>query len=211
MNNARPKRTQHRASYGLLLVALVSLCGLAIPSPECSGVDRTWQQNAGGSWVEPSHWIGGVVPGVGDRAILPQDSFNTYEVLYDGEYTANTALSSLLISGFFNIGVSRPTTLRQDQANTDMYANFEYVGYEGRGLATYTQSASTNSVDLLYIGWGSTASGAYNLSGSGLLSVNEYAYVLPGGIFNQTGGTFAGILEVQGGIYNLSGTGGFGT
>ena len=75
-------------------------------------------------------------------------------------------------------------------------AYYEYVGYSGTG--TFTQTGGNNSVGpyhyfgdgSLNLGANAGGSGAYNLSGSGLLSApSEYVGCSGTGTFTQSGGT----------------------
>ena len=97
-------------------------------------------------------------------------------------------------------------------------ATYEYLGCTGTG--TFTQTAGTNSTTYLYLGGYMDQSGspygAYNLSGSGLLSASyenfgSGEWVNAQGMFQQTGGTnSAGALVLgqyagSSGAYNLDG------
>ncbi len=87
-------------------------------------------------------------------------------------------------------------------------AAFETLGQAGTG--TVNQSGGTNSANLLYLGWSSSASGTYNLSDGVLLSGGTETIGYAGaGTFTQTGGTnTAGLLTVgkfASGTYNLNG------
>ena len=70
---------------------------------------------------------------------------------------------------------------------------YEYVGSSGTG--TFSQSGGTNTIietepTGMYVGYNAGGSGAYNLSGSGLLTTSmQYVGYSTTGNFNQTGGT----------------------
>ena len=94
---------------------------------------------------------------------------------------------------------------------------WESVGYSGRG--TFTQSGGTNTMNSnmsqLDLGRYAGGSGAYNLSGSGLLSAGtEYVGYSGTGTFTQSGGTngtsslYLGYNAGGSGTYNLSGLSG---
>jgi hypothetical protein len=94
----------------------------------------------------------------------------------------------------------------------------EYVGHSGTG--TFNHSAGTNTINTsasgnLSLGHNASASGTYNLSGTGALvsNVNEYIGVSGTGVFIQTGGTHTingtkfldlGLNPAATGTYNLS-------
>ena len=91
----------------------------------------------------------------------------------------------------------------------------QYVGYAGNGV--FTQSGGTNTAagnSNLYVGYNSGASGAYNLSGSGLIALSTLSVGHSGsGTFMQSGGTnatnaiFLGYAPGGNGAYGLSGNG----
>ena len=77
-------------------------------------------------------------------------------------------------------------------AGSKLSAVTEYVGYGGAG--SITESSGSNSMtyyyDGLFLGYNSTASGAYNLSGSGqVVTHNQYVGYSGKGTFTQSGGT----------------------
>ena len=85
----------------------------------------------------------------------------------------------------------------------------EFVGLFG-GTGSFTQSGGTNATSNLYLGFYSSSSGTYGLSGAGQLSApNEYVGSGPStsALFQQTGGSnTTGYLSVSsGGRYLLSG------
>ena len=88
----------------------------------------------------------------------------------------------------------------------------QYVGNGGTG--TFTHSAGTNTLSSLYLGYNSTDSGTYTLSGAGKLSVSSSQYIgySGAGSFSQSGGTnvasnylYMGYNSTAVGTYNLSG------
>jgi fibronectin-binding autotransporter adhesin len=96
----------------------------------------------------------------------------------------------------------------------------EYIGNSGNG--SFTQAGGTHSIrSELYIGYGVGSSGAYSLSGNGVLSVTnsavntfEYIGYAGSGSFTQAGGTnfsssyvWLGYYPGSSGAYSLSGGG----
>jgi Passenger-associated-transport-repeat len=90
-------------------------------------------------------------------------------------------------------------------------ANTQYVGYSGTGI--FTQTAGTNILSwCLFLGYNSSSSGTYILSGTGQLSaVSE---CVDAGTFTHTGGTntlgealTVDSISATSATYNLSGTG----
>src|SRR5208282_2140832 len=89
----------------------------------------------------------------------------------------------------------------------------------------FTQSGGTNNCIGLYLGYSASASGAYNLSGSGVLTAasTEYIGYSGTGTFTQSGGTnnlsgkvningnasilFVGYNNGSSGVYNIIGPG----
>ncbi len=100
-----------------------------------------------------------------------------------------------------------------------LFADDQYVGYRGAG--SFTQSGGTNSTsgyDLpttLYLGYYSSGSGAYNLSGGSLFGWYEYAGFSGTGSLTQSGGTntvaggylYLGYYSGSSGSYSLRGNG----
>jgi probable HAF family extracellular repeat protein/autotransporter-associated beta strand protein len=66
-------------------------------------------------------------------------------------------------------------------------SNSEVVGSNGQG--SFTQSGGTNNSGPLYLGYNSSASGTYSLSGSGLLVGGDVIGYSGTGSFTQSGGT----------------------
>ena len=86
----------------------------------------------------------------------------------------------------------------------------EYIGSSGSGVFTQTGGTHTvsSSIYAFYLGYAPGSSGIYNLSDTGLLSIqNEFIGVDGVGIFHQTGGTHSVALLTLGakGQYYLSG------
>ena len=93
----------------------------------------------------------------------------------------------------------------------------EFIGFNGTGTFNHTGGTNTinaSAVGAFDLGGFAGATGTYNLSGTGALTVNANEYIGDGGtgIFNQTGGThtFRGDLYLgygassSNGTYNLS-------
>lgn len=145
---------------------------------------------------------------------------------YSGTGTFNhTSGANIIAAGHMlavgnNAGSTGTYNMSNVGLSTTLTANgAEYVGLSGTG--TFTQSAGTNTAKAgLSLGYsGNTATGTYNLSGTGTLAVTgvEYVGFLGTGTFNQTGGAHTvsaggsgGFVEIEGtasnpGAYNLSG------
>ena len=65
-------------------------------------------------------------------------------------------------------------------------SSYEYIGANGTG--SFTQTAGTNTANTLYIGYGSTGNGTYNLDG-GVLNVKSLSGGSGTAAFNFGGGT----------------------
>ena len=64
---------------------------------------------------------------------------------------------------------STPATTAANLGGTgQLWAPYQYVGYNGTG--SFTQSGGTSTVFFLQLGYNAGGSGTYSLSGSGLLS-----------------------------------------
>ena len=120
----------------------------------------------------------------------------------------NAAANSLCL------GYSAGASGNYNLSNGSLSAANETIGCSGTG--TFTQSGGTNSAGSLTVQFNSTSSGTYNLSGSGLLSVQQSEYVGNAGTgsFTQSGGThsvanclYLGYSGSSNGTYSLSGSG----
>jgi hypothetical protein len=143
--------------------------------------DKDW--NCGdGAWDDASCWSPYGQPLHGDDIYLTQSDAIARTVTFSNTLYATATLNSLMI----NATGSGTMTLLQSQDS--LASTTEYVGYDGTG--TFTQTAGTNTVGDLYMGYLSTGNGTYNLSGTGsLVANNEVISRLGNGTFNQTGGT----------------------
>jgi autotransporter-associated beta strand protein len=174
-----------------LLAAAVLLC--TVCSSHAS--DRYWSVTTG-DWSTPANW-GGVVPISGDLVYVVNDGTATI--------TQAGAKCSLL-----NLGIGSGVQL----SSGGLAASSERIA------GTFTHSGGTNSLVGTYgslrVGTDSGATGVYDLSGTGVLSVTDSEYIgaAGSGIFNQSGGTnnavtvFLGFNESgpsSDGTYNLSG------
>jgi T5SS/PEP-CTERM-associated repeat protein len=157
---------------------------------------------------------------------LASDDINS-----SGKYNLSST-ASLWVGGTEYFGYKGTGTFNQTGgSHTVANANGLYLGYYPGSSGTYTQNAGTNQITgSLYLGYlGATnglaaASGTYNLSDSGSLSVDGNEYIGSSGIgtFSQSGGTnkVSGHLYLSGspeqllggypagsGTYDLHGTG----
>jgi fibronectin-binding autotransporter adhesin len=167
-----------------LLVALALLF-----TSGASGVTRNWQFG-NGIWSVPGNWSGAVVPVGGDAASIGFADGVARTITYDYVGPAVTLASvGLDLTG----GSGTNVTLSMSANNLTALA--DYVGYNGRG--TLTQTGGTNTIaagaapNYMDIGAFFGSTGTYNLSGTGVLTVNapEYLGDIGIGFFNQNGGT----------------------
>ena len=163
-----------------------------------------------GLWSDGRNWDG-------TGSLIPPKSTDNAYVMFGGTATINSsgAVCSSLYLGDPNATDSGTIQMTGGGLWT---SNNEYVG--NNGLGTFIQSGGTHSTgngDLLCIGYDSSASGDYILSG-GLLSLPGYSSEFVGtngpGTFTQSGGTndITGFLELgvnpsSSGTYGLSGSG----
>ncbi len=141
-----------------------------------------------------------------------------YEIIgYSGTGLIVQTGGTNLISNTLDLGHESGSGGTYNLSGTgQLSANNEYIGYSGTG--TFTQSGGTNtgagSDNLyLYLGYGTSSSGTYDLSGTGQLSANsEYIGHNGMGTFTQTGGTnsvtnylFLGYNSGCNGTYKLNG------
>ncbi len=209
-------------NIGMLMFTTLLAVTLRAPA------DDVWN-GFSGNWSNSGAWSGGA-PGNNTVAFLPQNAASTYSVAFDGNYYFNSIfdydiLGTLKMSGYFSNGVSNSTILDQTLSNHQLLTyGDEYIGYDGKGLAIYNQSAGSNYISTgqtlgsLYVGYGETASGAYNLSGGALSTLDsstyssgqdaEYIGYFGAGTFSQTGGANLTDNEFVGGL-GISTTGAY--
>jgi hypothetical protein len=141
----------------------------ALPSSPESGI-KQWTGGSG-SWDDTgvpagtSNWTSPGAPTSGYSAYLTQDDSTDRTV----EYNAATPvqLNELRVDATG----SGDMTLQQD-TDSALAADNEYVGYQGRG--TYIQTAGTNNVtNNLSLGENPGSSGTYELSGTGQLQAQN--------------------------------------
>jgi hypothetical protein len=152
---------------------------------------------SGGSLLAPMQYIGYS----GSGGFTQSGGTNTpgYSSMYLGYNSGSSGSYSLSQSGL-------------------LLANNQYVGYGGRG--SFTQSGGTNSPSnyfggtSLYLGYNSSSSGTYSLSGGSLDASIQYIGYSGTGSFTQSGGTnsgarflYLGYYAGSSGTYSLSGSG----
>jgi hypothetical protein len=173
-----------------------------------------------GNWSVPGNWSPGNVPGAGDDVDITFTDGVNRTVNYD--YTgAPVTLNSLTVNLTNSIGTS--SSVLSMSANALSAVN-EYIGDSGSGgggVGAFDQSGGINTVTAygLYLGYNSTDTGSYTLSGTGLLVAGqtdfgqEFVGYNGAGVFNQSGGTnSAGFLSLStndqsSGTYTLNGNG----
>jgi hypothetical protein len=169
-------------------------------------------------WSTPGNWSPTGVPGTGDSAFVPGDGLFGGSVLYD--YAGPSVTLSVVNISANPSGRTTPVSLLNISAN-NLSANNEYVGDSGSstdGQGEINQSGGTNSISglfnsTLYLAYNQSDSGAYNLSGSAILTATNLVVGYNGtATFTQTGGTgnYGQLVVNQSygtGTYNLSGNG----
>ncbi|MGO9108235.1 MAG: autotransporter-associated beta strand repeat-containing protein [Thermoguttaceae bacterium] len=193
-------RTSCRAAR-LSAVSFASfVAAVLIVSVQVRG-DVYWTLPAGqsGDWSVASNW-GGTIPTSSDFAYIVNGG--TVAVTQLGETCGRLSLGSSANSGTVLMTTGGLSTTSQ-----------EYIGNAGTG--TFAQSGGTNSLSGYLSLSNVSGSGAYYLSGSGLLAAQE-EFIGPGsgtGSFTQSGGTNSvsymnlGGNSGSSGTYNLSGNG----
>jgi hypothetical protein len=124
---------------------------------------------------------------------------------YVGVYGSGAYLQSggtNFITNTLYLGTNNGGTGSYNLSGGSLAAVTEYVGGApagGSGIGTFTQSGGTNSVaGIMYMAYGNSASGSYNLSGSGYLSAGTIS-IGPLATFTQTGGTVGpGTMQLAG-------------
>jgi len=154
-------------------------------------VQRNYVGLDGGNWNVPANWSGNLVPVPADDAVL--GTVNTgvttnINVAFDANYAAN--LNSLTLD---STALTGTMFVNQTTPGTSMQALTAYIG-KTVSLNVYNQSAGSNSIGTMYVGYTAAGSGTYNLSGSGSLIVSRLILGQdPGttGVFNLNGGSLS--------------------
>ena len=131
--------------FGLACVAL-----LLFLLPTRADAQYTYWNVQSGDWSVYSNWTGGLPSG---SAIAFIDNGGTATVTQSGATCAYLELGHLVN----DVGTVQMTS------GSLWTLNNEYIGLNGTG--TFTQSGGTNSASQLILGYGSSDSGAYTLTG----------------------------------------------
>jgi fibronectin-binding autotransporter adhesin len=179
-----------RSGVGFLAVMLIA--------GSIKAATITWDADFG-DWTASSYWDLNRLPTSSDTAFIINDGVST--ILQNG------AVCDMLYAG--NSGVGHSGTIQMDGGS--LSARYEYIGNTGTG--TFNQTAGTNTVSQLYLGYGAGANGNYNLSGTGMLTASEIVGFSGTGVFYQSGGNnihtglYLGYNSGSSGTYILSETG----
>lgn len=190
----------------LALLSLFMFLAICFPSLDADADIINWiGEEEVGLWDAPLNWDLVRQPQDGDDVYLTPSDDTDRTILYQNTLYPDAILNTLSI----NSTGSGTMTFSQDQDT--LTVDTEYIGWSGYGggepgTAIFNQSGGNHNVRRLAF-WGYGNDVTYNLSGSGTLTVAEYE--LMSGTFNQTGGNHIvdGWLDIDFGIYNLSGTG----
>src|SRR5688572_9406127 len=106
-------------------IPAAALLALAVPTAAALGVERFWDEPAGGTFGEPGNWAGGVAPGSDDIAVfdLPASSYavgfsagrsnlqltvNDGRVTYDLNGHTYTLTSFSTVQDFMSVSIGQP-------------------------------------------------------------------------------------------------------
>ena len=170
---------------------------LLLSSPPAPAPADTYWNAASDDWLVPTDWSGGALP----TSTTNADLYNggTATVTTTGNACNALSLGSTAGSGTIEMTGGGLTV-----------NNIAYVGYSGPG--SFTQSGGTHSLagngdGSMILGYNSSGSGAYSLSGTGQLSGGwEWIGYSGTGTFTQSGGanTISNYLDLG---YNAGGYG----
>jgi T5SS/PEP-CTERM-associated repeat protein len=136
-----------------------------------------------GQWDVADNWSPSGQPQAGDDVNLMQSSATSRTVTYYNTTNPTAVLNSL------KIDATGAGTMTLDMPNNHaLSVTSEYVGYSGKGAVT--QSAGTDNVAMLYLGYNATGDGTYTLAGGTLSgsSVQYIGYSGKGTLSIQSGG-----------------------
>jgi hypothetical protein len=180
-----------------------AIIAAVLATPVVGFAQSTYIGGSGGNWSVPGNWNPSGVPGNDTAAIISESPSSLFTVNFDYiGYSATNALSSITLDSAGTASVELSQTL----STASMFAGTETVG--NNGTATYNQTTATNSpTGNLYLGFNSTASGTYLISGDATLSGAGVGYIgySGTGTFTQNDGmvSFAGIDPVDGFSFNV--------
>jgi T5SS/PEP-CTERM-associated repeat protein len=198
--------TLQRNFLRYLFAVAMAIGVVVMQSSVATAVTKNWEVN-NGLWTGlggfGTNWNPDGVPVGGDTAVISFSDLTSRTVTYD--YTGPAVTLTQLTLDQTGSVFQQSTLAMSANALASVY---ELVGVYGRG--TLNQSGGTNTIagGYLDLGYFSGSSGAYNLSGSGLLTSNGAEYIgdAGSGTFTQTGGTNG----IYGGNYLYLGFGGTG-
>ncbi len=197
----------------LAAVAAVLVSGL-LAGPAAAD-DKYWN-NGTDYWDVAAAWNPVGQPQAGDPVYLTQSGATDLTVWYRNTTNPTAVLYSLYV----NATGAGMMTLDQGYGGYGHELHFqeEYIGGSATttGKGAFNQSAGLNAIRFqLYLGYKTTSTGYYNLSGTGSLSADGLyiGYLGSGtGAFTQSGGSntissflYLGYSSATSGTYNLSG------
>jgi hypothetical protein len=200
---------------------LAWMAGMAVAAlgPLRSATAQVSQWIGGSSdWNTPTNWSPSGVPG-GTEVRVTSTLGLTQTITYD--YPGSSTLQVLVVdltggSGgageILSMSANNLATL--PGGSGESIGDSEFDGGSG-GVGTFHQSGGINTTSSLFLGYNSTDTGYYNLSGTGSLvdSFDETVGEHGTGVFTQSGGTNTafrfdlGVFGGSTGTYTLCGTG----
>lgn len=204
MNHSASTQFPHGRRLPLHVAIGLALATYAVGATQAATV--TFTGASGALWSTTSSWAGGVLPVNGDDAVVGSS----------GAASKTASFASVMTgAGLNSLNLDYGSTLNQSLAGSAMIAKTETIGSTQAQASTYNQAGGSNTAGRLYIGYQSTGSGVFNLSG-GALNVGTAA--LAGdvdvgwqtnsvGAFHQSGGTTTVLGQFRAG-YNPSLSGG---
>jgi hypothetical protein len=153
-----------------VLGAAALLLLLAAAEPRAAAQTTYLWITGNGNWSATGDWSPSGPPPAGSAAYLgPNLTFDPYTVNFNEVYSSSSELADLFLSG----NADQNSTLSQTSSSSVMYVSgSEIIGYVGDGVGIYIQSSGSNvAAGTIYVGDGGT--GEYELSGSGMLMVDN--------------------------------------
>ena len=186
-----------------LILSALALTGLWLSPGAPRAATLNWNCTSD-NWATTTCWSpNGTPTGADDVSIFTVGGADTGLTI---DTTTGAAVANTV-----TVDATAPTTVTVDQSGGSLAAGSEYVGFSGTGA--FTQTGGTNAVTSdLYLGYQSTGSGSYALSGTGSLAADyEYVGFFGTGAFTQSGGTntVANDLTLGGDWWGSTGTGSY--
>ena len=140
--------------------------GLLINPLAAHAATVTWGC-AAGNWADSACWSSATPP-------TGADTVNVFTVSGANTNLAIDGSTGTASAGNLTLDASSGTAVALQQSGGQLGTGYEFIGYSGSGLSSYTESGGTNSAsNFLYLAYGLGSDSSYALSGGAVTAGNE--------------------------------------